>query len=146
MFGGWYYVTEENVQAAEAAAAAGAWETLYKLFAGKFSGNSAVAEEDSQITVYAKWNEPAPTPSGDPWEPTPTPRPTPAATPTPAPLEPAPDAPADIPEAPVPQGDLPQTGSVRQSDARGLGAVALSMSAALFAGGILLRRKEKNGG
>lgn len=56
------------------------------------------------------------------------------------------DAPADIPEAPVPQGDLPQTGSVRQSDARGLGAVALSMSAALFAGGILLRRKEKNGG
>ena len=57
MFGGWYYVTEENVQAAEAAAAAGAWETLYKLFAGKFSGNSAVAEEDSQITVYAKWNE-----------------------------------------------------------------------------------------
>ena len=79
MFGGWYYVTEENVQAAEAAAAAGAWETLYKLFAGKFSGNSAVAEEDSQITVYAKWNEPAPTPSGDPWEPTPTPRPTPAA-------------------------------------------------------------------
>ena len=31
MFGGWYYVTEENVQAAEAAAAAGAWETLYKL-------------------------------------------------------------------------------------------------------------------
>ena len=139
-------MTEENVQATEAAAAAGAWETLYKLFAGKFSGNSAVAEEDSQITVYAKWNEPAPTPSGDPWEPTPTPRPTPAATPTPAPLEPAPDAPADIPEAPVPQGDLPQTGSVRQSDARGLGAVALSMSAALFAGGILLRRKEKNGG
>ena len=64
----------------------------------------------------------------------------------PAPLEPAPDAPADIPEAPVPQGDLPQTGSVRQSDARGLGAVALSMSVALFAGGILLRRKEKNGG
>ena len=141
-------MTEENVQAAEAAAAAGAWETLYKLFAGKFSGNSAVAEEDSQITVYAKWNEPAPTPSGDPWEPTPTPRPTPETEipDDPAPLEPAPDAPADIPEAPVPQGDLPQTGSVRQSDARGLGAVALSMSAALFAGGILLRRKEKNGG
>ena len=54
-FGGWYYVADEDVDAAAGAAARGDWAALYALFAGEFTGKTPVAEEDSQITVYAKW-------------------------------------------------------------------------------------------
>ncbi len=61
-FGGWYYVAPENVEAADTAAAAGDYDTLYSLFAGQFTNTTDIQslgyESNEYVTVYARWNAP----------------------------------------------------------------------------------------